>query len=301
MRFVLFFITATLAIAGQFTTSIGDVYPFQVSAVAADSAGNTYVVGSRLLVDGSLGAFLTSGPAPTVGRSLSASFIQFDAFVTKLDPTGKVLFTDTFAGKGNDMGTAIAVDPSGNIYIAGNTTSDDFPLSKALQTQPSAYGTGFIVKLSNDGSTMLYSTYFGGTLGATSISSLSTDSRGNLYLTGSTTAADFPHTAGMPFGPVSQTGSPQITGAILASISAAGDRILYSGALVGNSPYCPWAHSTVPSYQEPPRASASPSTRRATRTSPATPTPPICRPQKACSHPAASARLSPRSTPPALG
>jgi uncharacterized protein (TIGR03437 family) len=238
MRFVLFFITATLAIAGQFTTSIGDVYPFQVSAVAADSAGNTYVVGSRLLVDGSLGAFLTSGPAPTVGRSLSASFIQFDAFVTKLDPTGKVLFTDTFAGKGNDMGTAIAVDPSGNIYIAGNTTSDDFPLSKALQTQPSAYGTGFIVKLSNDGSTMLYSTYFGGTLGATSISSLSTDSRGNLYLTGSTTAADFPHTAGMPFGPVSQTGSPQITGAILASISAAGDRILYSGALVGNSPYC---------------------------------------------------------------
>jgi hypothetical protein len=170
---------------------------------------------------------------------VSASFAGSDVFVTKLDPTGKVLFTDTFAGKGNDMGTAIAVDPSGNIYIAGSTTSDDFPLSKALQIQPSTYGTGFIVKLGNDGSTILYSTYFGGTLGATFINSLATDSQGSLFPTGSTTAADFPHTTGMSFGPVSQTGSLPTTGAIVASISATGDKIRYAGVLVGNSPFCP--------------------------------------------------------------
>jgi uncharacterized protein (TIGR03437 family) len=163
-------------------------------------------------------------------------WIQTDVFVTKLDPTGKVLFTDTFAGKGSDSGSAIALDPTGNIYIAGSTSSDDFPLSKALQTQPNTDGTGFIVKLSNDGSTILYSTYFGGTLGTTSITSLATDSQGNLYLTGHTSASDFPHTAGMPFGQVSM--SPQIYGAIVASISAAGDKIRYSGALVGNSPLC---------------------------------------------------------------
>ena len=171
MRFVLFFATATLAIAGEFTTSVGDTYPFKVSAIATDATGNTYVVGSRMLGGYSLGAFITGITTgySTISQALTVS--ETDVFVTKLDPTGKALFTDTFAGKGVNSGNAIAVDPSGNIYIAGHTTSDDFPLSKALQTQPSADGTGFIVKLSNDGSTILYSTYFGGALGVTSITS----------------------------------------------------------------------------------------------------------------------------------
>ena len=202
MRFVLFFVTAALAIAGQFSTSIGDVYPFQISAITTDSAGNTYVVGSRNLGGYALtGVFINPFSTPVSVSGLGAFlWIQTDVFVTKLDPTGKVLFTDTFAGKGSDSGSAIALDPTGNIYIAGSTSSDDFPLSKALQTQPNTDGTGFIVKLSNDGSTILYSTYFGGTLGTTSITSLATDSQGNLYLTGHTSASDFPHTAGMPFG-----------------------------------------------------------------------------------------------------
>ncbi len=118
------------------------------------------------------------------------------------------------------------------------TTSTDFPLSKALQSQPSPYGTAFIIKLSNDGSTILYSTYFGGTMGQTSISSLATDSNGNLYLTGMTAAADFPHTTGMPFGQITASGPSQQTGAIIASISAGGDKILYSGALVGTALAC---------------------------------------------------------------
>src|SRR5580704_13572094 len=224
MRFALF-LTATLAIASEITTSLGDANPYLVSAITTDPAGNTYVVGSR-----------QPGTPPAIGFDLEYIPPDADVFVTKLDPNGKILFTDTFAGKGVDTGSAIAVDPSGNIYIAGTTTSPDFPLSKALQTQPNpTYGTGFIIKLTNDGSTILYSTYFGGTLGATSISSLATDANGNLYLTGMTTAADFPHTAGLPFGPFNANGSNQPAGAIIASISAAGDKILYSGALVGTT------------------------------------------------------------------
>src|SRR5580658_1831972 len=211
MRLLVFLSIAGVSFAGQFTTSLGDSYPYVISAITADSAGNTYIVGSRQLANAGT-----------------------DVCVSKLDPSGKLLFTDTFAGKGVDTGTAIALDPSGNIYIAGTTTSDDFPLSKPLQTQPNpTAGTGFIIKLTGDGSTILYSTYFGGTLGATSITSLATDANGNLYLTGSTTAADFPHTAGLPFGPFTASVSNQPSGAIIASISAAGDRILYSGALVG--------------------------------------------------------------------
>jgi uncharacterized protein (TIGR03437 family) len=111
--------------------------------------------------------------------------------------------------------------------------ASDFPLSNALQTQPTG---SFIMKLTNDGRTILYSTFFGGTLGGTSITSLVTDANGSLYLTGLSDASDFPHSAGMPFGPL-QNGLSQITiGAFITSISAAGDKILYSGAIVGTAP-----------------------------------------------------------------
>lgn len=230
MRFVLFLIS-TFAIAGEFSTSLGDSYPYMISAITTDPAGNTYVVGSRAL--GGPGAIF--GGVASVVIFPIISFQNFlasgsDIFVSKLDPNGRLLFTDTFAGKGIDTGKAIAVDATGNIYVGGTTTSPDFPLSKALQTQPNPNnGTGFVIKLSNDGSTILYSTYFGGTLGSTSITALATDSQGNLYLTGSTMATDFPHTPGMPFTvPIGNSNS----GVILASISAGGDRILYAGAIV---------------------------------------------------------------------
>ena len=217
---MLFFIT-TLAIAGDFTTSLGDTYPYTISAIATDSAGNTYVVGSRAL--GGSYAIFAVGVSSTINTILG-DFLHgsTDVFLSKLDSNGQVLFTDTFAGKGVDTGTAIALDPSGNIYIAGTTTSNDFPLSKPLQSQASSTNTGFIIKLTNDGTTILYSTYFGGVLGSTSITALATDAKGNLYLTGSTTSADFPN-----IGSALSQGS---SGAIYASISAAGDKILYAGA-----------------------------------------------------------------------
>jgi uncharacterized protein (TIGR03437 family) len=213
MRWGLVF-TATTAFAGGFTTYIGVSYPYAVSALTTDNASNTYIVGSRALTS-------------SVG----------DVFVTKLDPTGAILFTDVFGGNGNATGNAIALDPSGNIYIAGTTTANDFALSKPLQTQSSSFGTGFIMKLSNDGTTILYSTYFGGTLGRSSISSLTTDAKGNLYLTGSSAASDFPQNSGMPKTTL-RFGLAGISGAIVAEISAAGDKILYSGAIAGTVLAC---------------------------------------------------------------
>jgi uncharacterized protein (TIGR03437 family) len=226
MRFVLFLLITTLAIAGEFTTSLGDANPYLISAIATDSAGNTYVVGSRELGGNVTFAVLSGAVPPVVFESPGGGS---DVFVSKLDPNGELIFTDTFAGKGIDTGTAIALDPSGNIYIAGTTTSNDFPLSNALQTLASSSNTGFIIKLSNDGTTILYSTYFGGVLGSTSITALATDAKGNLYLTGSTTSADFPN-----IGSALSQGS---SGAIYASISAAGDKILYAGAnFAGTTP-----------------------------------------------------------------
>src|ERR1035437_4003971 len=101
MRFVFFLIATTLAMGGEFTASIGGLYPSTVSAITTDSAGNTYVVGSRQL----------SGTPAFVNPFVEQP--DSDVFVTKLDPKGHVLFTSAFAGKGVDTATAIAVDPSG--------------------------------------------------------------------------------------------------------------------------------------------------------------------------------------------
>ena len=293
----LFFLT-TLALAGDFTTSLGDTYPYTISAITTDSAGNTYVVGSRQI------GFLTGAIAISViFDPVVFSPSGSDVFVSKLDPNGQLLFTDAFGGKGVDQGLAIALDPSGSIYIAGSTTSPDFPLSKALQTQPNTTGTGFIVKLSNDGTTILYSTYFGGTLGGTSISSLATDAKGNLYLTGWTNAPDFPHTPGLPFGPFPTPAPPSPLAQPAPSPARSSPR---------SPPRATRFYTREPS-SAPPRASQirarsapsappahpSPSTPPATPTLPGTP-PSICRPPQASFRRTASERSSPRSTLPAL-
>jgi uncharacterized protein (TIGR03437 family) len=226
MRFLLFLFIAGVSFAGQFTTSLGDSYPYVISAITTDSAGNTYVVGSRQLATAGT---VTLNSSTNLGAGT-------DVFVSKLDPAGNLLFTETFAGKGVDTGTAIALDPSGNIYIGGTTTSPDFPLSESLQTQSNPNGTGFIIKLTNDGATILYSTYFGGALGASvasSVSGLATDAKGNLYVTGLTSASDFPQTSGLP------TVSLALAAVFVAEIPAAGGKILYSGAIAptGNAQF----------------------------------------------------------------
>ena len=197
---LLFFLTAATAIAGQFATSLVGI----VSAVTTDASGNTYVVGSR----------------------------QNAVFLAKLDPNGSILFTDTFGGSGTDSGAAVTVDGSGNIYIAGAVGSTDFPVSHALQAQRGVGGSGFVMKISSDGATVLYSTYFGGTLGASSISGLATDVKGNLYVTGTTNSSDFPQSSELPPVQFTNTNGALASGTIVAEISAAGDKILYSGLIL---------------------------------------------------------------------
>lgn len=204
------FLIPTLAVAGNFTTFIGDANPFTISAIAADSAGNTYVAGTR-------------SPSTTSSK----------AFLAKIDPHGAILFTKMIGGSRFESGNAVAVDPSGNIYIAGATSSPDFPLTKPLQSRQYTFGTGFIMKLTGDGSTVLYSTYFGGALGESSVDSIATDGNGNLYVTGYTKASDFPQTPGMPGPPANLVYTQSNGGAVVAEIAAGGEGILYAGAIFG--------------------------------------------------------------------
>lgn len=209
MRLAAFLFALLPLLASDYSTFVGDSYPYNVSALATGADGSTFVTGSRQLT-----------PTAT------------DIFLVKLDPAGNLVFRKTLGGKGSDAASAIALDAEGNIYVAGSTTSPDFPLSRALQTMVSAGGSGFIVKFSPDGGTILYATYFGGTLGPSSIAALATDSTGDLYLTGTSAASDFSVTPGLPDGR-SKVAFPNYQGAFVAKISATGDKLLYGALIVG--------------------------------------------------------------------
>jgi uncharacterized protein (TIGR03437 family) len=206
--------------AADYATYIGDAYAYTVNAIAVDPSGNTYATGYRTVVFSSAGS--------------TAS----DVFVTKVDGAGNVTLLATLSGKGSDQGNGIAVDSSGNIYVVGQTTSPDFPLLNPLQSamgEGPGSGSGFLTKLAPNGS-IVYSTYLGGTMGASAMNAVAVDAQGSAYLTGSTFAPDYPHTAGLPNdGAFSTVGGVAV--AFFAKISPAG-KILYAGGIGGVGHAC---------------------------------------------------------------
>ena len=125
-----------------------------------------------------------------------------DAFVTKLSADGaSFLFSTYLGGSDNDSAQAIALDSSGNAYINRNDAFHRFSIIPgAFQTTVRSGSTGypqhgFVTKLSADGSTLLYSTFLGGS-GEESPAGIGVDAFGNAYVTGSTTSPDFPTTSG---------------------------------------------------------------------------------------------------------
>jgi VCBS repeat-containing protein len=104
-------------------------------------------------------------------------------------------------GTGNDSVRAIAIDTSGDVYVAGRTNSPDFPTT-AGPFGPVSGTDVFVSKLSADGTTLLYSTYVGGS-GLDSVGDMALDTAGNVYVGGLTGSNNFPVTVGaqdMTFG-----------------------------------------------------------------------------------------------------
>lgn len=207
MRYLTLLAISSFAACGaDFTTYAGGTsatQPMAISAIATDSAGNTYVTGSN-------------------------------AFVTKLDSSGNIVFS-TPLGPAGSYGNSMALDAAGDIWVGGQTIALNFTLVNPLQSAGGPGGSGFLVKLAPDG-TVAYSSYFGGILGNSGINGVATDQSGNVYVTGFTDASDFPTTAGLPASTV--TGSyPPVYGLFAAKLDSTGAKILYSTVIAGMS--CP--------------------------------------------------------------
>ena len=135
-----------------------------------------------------------SNPA-TLYAGGSEVVLTTDAFVSKLNSTGSdLLFSTYLGGSGDDSGNGIAVDDSGNIYVAGNTKSDNFPTQNPFQAGPSptdSGGNGFVTKLNPSVPAYAFSTYLGGSA-KDEANSIAIDSATNVYVTGNTSSTDFP-------------------------------------------------------------------------------------------------------------
>jgi MYXO-CTERM domain-containing protein len=191
----------------------------QASAVAVDGSGNVYVSGFTASTD-----FPTESPLQgKLGGSL-------DAFVAKLDPSGRTLLYATYLGGSlEDSASAIAVDGSGRAFISGRTQSLDFPITKgAFQPFLAGASNAFVAKLSAAGDSLDYATYLGG-MGFDAATSIALDSTGDAYLAGYTQSPDFPTMA--PFQ--STLDGPQ--NAFVAELAPDGGSLLSSTYLGGSA------------------------------------------------------------------
>ena len=162
------------------------------TAVTSDAQGNVYVAG------------LTYSPDfPVTPGAVQTKFGgTCDAFVAKLGPDGKRIWSTYLGGILDDWATGVALDSAGNVLVTGWTRSANFPLVNALQNTLNNGATddydAFVAKLDPNGTKLLYSTFLGGAAddGAAGIA---VDSAGNAYVAVSTnSAAGFPGTQNAP-------------------------------------------------------------------------------------------------------
>ena len=166
-----------------YSTYLGGNETDQATGIAVDAAGSAYVTGCN-----ALGNFPTQNPYQSSNRANATC----TGILTKFTPDGSGLIYSTyFGGTGQDTPLGIAVDSSGNAYIAGSTSSTDLPTKNPIQPTNLGVLTGFVTEFNPSGSALVYSTYLGGS-SAGQVNAIAVDGNDNTYVVGQTQAADFP-------------------------------------------------------------------------------------------------------------
>jgi len=175
-------------------------------ALALDGANEVYVTGSTQSPD-----------FPTVNPYQASLLGSSNGFVTRISADGSSLLYSTYlGGDGYDQPSGIGINTLGEVYVAGMTTSQNFPVVNANQptvspNQVGMYGIyGFVTKFTTDGSTLVYSTFLGGNSNVAQtcnqspcwpvpwniIYGIAVDANDNAYVTGNTGTYNFPTTPG---------------------------------------------------------------------------------------------------------
>jgi hypothetical protein len=221
----------------------GDGFLIHLSADGSQVLSCTYFGGSKqergvygMLIDSQgnivIGSATRSSDMPTTEGSYQPKYGggQADMYAAKLSPDMKQILWCTYVGTpDNDWPRGgIALDDEDNVYLCGGANSKSFPTTEgAFQRTLKGERDGAIVKLSADGSKLLFSTLLGGS-SWDGIMGLQLDGDGNLYVAGHTRSPDFPVTPGAP--------GPKFSGnsdCFMTKLSSDGSRLIYSTYLGG--------------------------------------------------------------------
>ncbi len=236
-----------------YTTHLGGKGLDSGLGIAADAAGNAYVVGH------------TTSPNFPLRNAIQAR--PAGGFIFKLGPDGSLLYSTYFGGTANDSVNAIAVDATGDAYLTGETSSCTLPVTPgafqatgyvSTNTPPLA-STSFVGKLNPAGNGFVYLSYLGGLIGGacpgcSGSSSLNVarfdrglaialEPAGNVYVAGVSNKA-FPTTPG--------AFQPAVSGPFVAKLNAAGSALAYSTGLGGST----YGQPGLPSWYDSPAAIA---------------------------------------------
>ena len=204
--------------------------------------GGVSDIGTKIAVDDLRDAYVTGRTLSTDFPSTPGSFTTTkhamdDIFVSKLSAAGDALLYSTFiGGRGDDEAMGIAVDPSCNTYLTGQTNSTDFPTTVGAfdtlldgDNAPAA----FVTKLNAAGDALVYSTFLEGSGGEVG-TAIAVDSSGHAYVTGLTSSLDFPTTiAAFDRSYNGQPTPPFFSDVFVTKFSPEGDSLNYSTYIGG--------------------------------------------------------------------
>src|SRR5262245_16930136 len=219
-----------------FSTYLGGSHGDDSQSLAIDGNGDVYVTGLTSSTD-----FPTASPlqGANAGGNATSGKASYDAFVSKFNTNGALVYSSYFGGSSNDYGRGISLDEAGNVYLLGRTASTNFPTVNPLRPSLSGSADLYVAKLNKAGSVILYSTYLGGSSFEEGWD-LKVDPQGNAFITGYTISSDFPTVNAIqpvkgPGGSCPLSSYLSNSDAFVTKLNESGSDLVYSTYLGG---YC---------------------------------------------------------------
>jgi hypothetical protein len=144
-----------------------------------------------------------------------------------IDPV--LSYSTYLGGSAADQLSAIAVDAAGNAYVAGDTSSVDFPVLGAYQSAAVGTSNAFVAKLNPQGTGLIYSTYLGGRRSDSGARAIAIDASGNAYIGATTTSNTYPATSG-----AYSIGTNNLVSVVVTKLNPSGNALVYSTYFSGN-------------------------------------------------------------------